>query len=80
MVNMYYMDPSDVESKFSKITSDVVVFYGGKQGNGKRIDVEFSNNHFEFKLNIRSKTGGSIYPTNIMLAYKTLTVPGKVTL
>jgi len=80
MINMYYMNPSDVESKFSKITSDVVVFYGGKQGNGKRIDVEFGNNHFEFKLNIRSKSGGSIYPTNIMLEYKTLTVPGKVTL
>jgi len=79
-INMYYMNPNDVDSRFSRITSDVQVFYGGKQGNGKRIDVEFSNNHFAFKLNIRSKTGGSIYPTNIMLEYKTLSIPGKITL
>ena len=52
MINMYYMDPGDVDSRFSRITSDVVVFYGGKDGSGKRIDVQFSNNHFSFKLNI----------------------------
>ena len=79
-INMYYMNPTMVESTFSKISSDVVVFYGGKQGSGKRIDVEFSNSNFEFKLNIRSKTGGTVYPTNIMLEYKTLSIPGKITL
>jgi len=80
MINMYYMDPGDVDSRFSRITSDVVVFYGGKDGSGKRIDVQFSNNHFSFKLNIRSKTGGLVYPTNIMMEYKTLSIPGKITL
>ena len=79
-INMYYMNPTSVDTIFSNITSDVVVFYGGKQGNGKRIDVEFSNSNFSFKLNVRSKTGGKVYPTNIMLEYKTLSVPGKVTL
>jgi len=79
-VNMYYMNPSDVANKFSTVTSEVVVFYGGKQGNGKRIDVEFSNNNFSFKLNIRSKSGGTVYPTSIMLEYNTLSIPGKVTL
>ena len=53
-INMYYMSPNMVESSFSRITSDVVVFYGGKQGNGKRIDVDFSNSNFSFKLNVRS--------------------------
>ena len=79
-INMYYMNPTYVDSKFSDISSNVVVFYGGKQSNGKRIDVEFSNSHFSFKLNVRSKTGGKIYPTNIMLEYKTLSIPGKITL
>ena len=79
-INMYYMSPNMVESSFSRITSDVVVFYGGKQGNGKRIDVEFSNSNFSFKLNVRSKTGGQVFPTHIMLEYKTLVVPGKMTL
>ena len=79
-INMYYMNPTYVDSKFSDISSNVVVFYGGKQSNGKRIDVEFSNSHFSFKLNVRSKTGGKVYPTNIMLEYKTLSIPGKITL
>ena len=79
-INMYYMNPNLVENNFSKISSNVVVFYGGKQGNGKRVDIEFSNSNFSFKLNVRSKTGGKIYPTNIMLEYKTLSVPGKMTL
>ena len=79
-INMYYMDPKDVENKYSKITSDVVVFYGGKQGNGKRVNIDFSNSYFAFELNIRSKTGGSTYPTSLMLGYKTLSIPNKVTL
>ena len=32
-----------------------------------------------FKLNIRNKSGG-VYPTNIMLDYKTLNIPTKVTI
>ena len=79
-VNMYYMDPSDVNDKYSKITGDVEVFYGGRDGSGKRIDIAFANNHFSFNLNIRSKAGGTTYPTNIMLDYKTLSVTNKVTL
>ena len=79
-VNMYYMDPSDVDNKYSKITGNVEVFYGGRDGSGKRIDIAFANNHFSFNLNIRSKAGGTTYPTNIMLDYKTLSVKNKVTL
>ena len=79
-INMYYMNPNLVENNFSKISSNVVVFYGGKQGNGKRVDIEFSNSNFSFKLNVRSKTGGQVFPTHIMLEYKTLMVPGKMTL
>ena len=79
-INMYYMNPNLVENNFSKISSNVVVFYGGKQGNGKRVDIEFSNSNFSFKLNVRSKTGGQVFPTHIMLEYKTLVVPGKMTL
>ena len=78
-VNMYFMDPIDVENKYSKITSEVMVLYGGSTGTGKRIDIQFSNAHFDFNLNIRSKAGGTTYPTNIMLDYKTKEIDGKVT-
>ena len=79
-VNMYYMDPADVEGSYSKVASDVEVFYGGRDGSGKRIDIAFENSHFSFNLNIRSKAGGTTYPTNIMLDYKTKSVKNKVTL
>ena len=46
----------------------------------KRIDIAFANTHFSFNLNIRSKAGGTTYPTNVMLDYKTLSVKNKVTL
>ena len=78
-VNMYVMDPRDVENKYSKITDEVMVLYGGSTGTGKRIDIQFSNAHFDFNLNIRSKAGGTTYPTNIMLDYKTKEIDGKVT-
>jgi len=51
----------------------------GVDGKGKRIDIEFSNQYFDFKLNIRNKQGG-IYPSHMMLDYKTKNIPGKVTL
>jgi hypothetical protein len=57
----------------------MTVYYGGKDGKGKRIDIEFSNQHFDFKLNIRNKQSG-IYPSHMMLDYKTKSIPGKVTL
>ena len=54
----------------------VWVYYGGKLGNGKRIDMEFSNGYFDFKLNIRNKQGG-LYPSHLMLDYKSKLATGK---
>jgi hypothetical protein len=54
----------------------VWLYYGGKMGNGKRIDMEFSNSYFDFKLNIRNKQGG-IYPSHLMLDYKSKLATGK---
>ena len=54
----------------------VWVYYGGKLGNGKRIDMEFSNAYFDFKLNIRNKQGG-LYPSHLMLDYKSKGATGK---
>jgi len=54
----------------------VWVYYGGKMGNGKRIDMEFSNSYFDYKLNIRNKQGG-LYPSHLMLDYKSKPATGK---
>ena len=68
-VDMYYMDPKDVIGNYSTVVGDVVIRYGGKSGNAKRINVEYSSANFDFTFNIRSK-GGTVFPTNIMLDYK----------
>jgi hypothetical protein len=43
-----------------------VVYYGGKTGNGKRIDIEVESAHYKFKLNIRDTQGKDGYPTRLM--------------
>ena len=77
-IDMWWMNPIDVDANYS-LVNNVNILYGGNTGTGKRVDVSFSNKNFEFKLNIRNKSGG-VYPTNIMLDYKTLSIPTKVTL
>ena len=44
----------------------VTIYYGGKKGSGKRIDMEMESPHYKFKLNIRDTQGGDGYPTRMM--------------
>jgi len=67
-VDMYKVTDEDVKGKYSTVTSNVVVRYGGQSGKAKRINVEYSSASFDFTFNIRSK-GGTVFPTNIMLDY-----------
>jgi len=46
-----------------------VVFYGGKGGNGKRIDMEIETANYIFKLNIRDTQGKGGYPSHIMCEF-----------
>lgn len=55
--------------KASTITTTPVVYYGGIDGKGKRIDIVFESDKYYFKVNIRNKQGG-IYPSHIMCDYK----------
>jgi hypothetical protein len=77
-IDFYHMSNSTNRSA-SKVNGVMTIYYGGVDGKGKRIDIEFSNQYFDFKLNIRNKQGG-IYPSHMMLDYKTKNIPGKVTL
>ena len=43
-----------------------VVYYGGKTGRGKRIDMEIETPKYIIKVNIRDTQGGDGYPTRIM--------------
>lgn len=43
-----------------------VVYYGGKGGAGKRIDIEIETKKYRLKLNIRDTQGQGGYPTRLM--------------
>ena len=57
--------------KAAMITSGITVYYGGKKGKGKRIDVEFESASYIFKINIRDTQGTDGYPTRMMCDFKT---------
>jgi hypothetical protein len=52
--------------KAAKIASGVTIYYGGKGGNAKRIDIEFQSPTYKFKINIRDTQGKDGYPTRMM--------------
>ena len=64
--------------KYANISaSKFILHYGGiTNGLAKRIDMKFSNNYFDFKLNIRNKQGG-IAPTHFLLDYTSKPATGK---
>jgi hypothetical protein len=56
--------------KSAKLVSPVVVYYGGKKGRGRRIDIEFESTDYIFKINIRDTQGNDGYPTRMMCDFK----------
>ena len=52
--------------KAAKPTGKVIVYYGGKTGKGKRVDVEFESASYKFKINIRDTQGKDGFPTRMM--------------
>jgi len=57
-------------AKASKVGS-AKVYYGGKTGLGKRIDIEMESPTYKFKLNIRDTQGKDGYPTRLMCDFTT---------
>ena len=43
-----------------------IIYYGGKTGTGKRIDIEMESQTYKFKLNMRDTQGSDGYPTRLM--------------
>lgn len=76
----YYHISEEKNRQYANIDNcKLIAYYGGKQGNGKRIDVEFSNSFYDFKMNIRNKQGGT-YPSHIMLDYVAKSAVEKIVL
>tara|TARA_Y100000768_G_C23924337_1_gene656691 strand:+ start:170 stop:1324 length:1155 start_codon:yes stop_codon:yes gene_type:complete len=75
VVDFWFM-PASRNNAMATITGPIMLMYGGVDGKGKRIDMKFSNQYFDFKLNIRNKQGG-LYPSHLMVDYKSKAATGK---
>ena len=68
----------DENKKYANISgSKFTLYYGGiTNGLAKRVDMKFSNQYFDFKLNIRNKQSG-VAPTHFLLDYTSKPATGK---
>ena len=67
-IKCFYVDQNYMKTA-SKV-QNVNVYYGGKTGSGKRIDIEITTPKYTLKMNIRDSTGNNNgYPTRIMCDY-----------
>ena len=78
-VYFWKMSSGTKNSDMATIGGKIELLYGGSNGMGKRIDMTFKNSFFEYKLNIRNKQGG-LYPSHLMMDYKSLGATGKILL
>lgn len=60
----YQIDKAYMEK--AALPTSCTVYYGGKTGTGKRIDIEIETAKYILKLNIRDKQGSGGYPTHLM--------------
>ena len=63
------MDKSAMQ-KAAALKGGVTVYYGGKTGTGKRVNVEFQSGSYTFSINIRDTQGTNGYPTRLMCDFK----------
>ncbi len=62
-LHFYEIDRKYMQDASTLLSNKVEVNYGGVSGTGKRIDIVFETKSYEFKFNIRNKSGG-VYPTH----------------
>ena len=62
-LEVYEIDEDYMKRASTIVGNSVEINYGGATGKGKRIDMIFETQKYEFKFNIRNKQGG-VYPTH----------------
>ena len=62
-LKFYEIDQDYMNKAATLVGNTVEINYGGAGGKGKRIDMLFETQSYEFKFNVRNKQGG-IYPTH----------------
>lgn len=61
---------SETKMKSAARPGKVTIYYGGKTGKGKRVNVEFESSMYKFSINIRDTQGKDGYPTRMMCDFK----------
>ena len=64
--NVFHKQMDESTMKKAATVSNITIYYGGKTGRGKRIDMEMESPLYKFKLNIRDTQGNDGYPTRMM--------------
>ena len=62
-LKFYEIDQDYMNKAATLVGNTVEINYGGAGGKGKRIDMLFETQSYEFKFNVRNKQGG-VYPTH----------------
>ena len=65
-VDIYDIDANN-ESR-STLTGGVTIYYGGRDGKGKRVDMVCESQKYHFSFNVRNKQGGQ-FPSHVMCDY-----------
>ena len=63
-LHCYEVDRRYMANSAALVGNDIEIHYGGVNGKGKRVDILFETKNYEFKFNIRSKSGGETFPTH----------------
>ena len=63
-VHCYEVDKRYMANSSALTGNEIEIHYGGVNGKGKRVDILFETKNYEFKFNIRSKSGGETFPTH----------------
>ena len=66
-IDVYLIDKAYLDT--ASVPQSCKVFYGGKSGDAKRVDMVVETPKYVLKFNIRDKNGG-IYPSHILCDYK----------
>ena len=68
-VKVYDVDASYMRQA-STLMGGVTIYYGGRDGKGKRVDMVCESSKYKFSFNIRNKQGGQ-FPSHVMCDYIT---------
>lgn len=69
---IHYVNLTSIEDRDKLISNlkNSTIYYGGKTGKGKRVDIEMEFDNITIKFNFRPKFAGKIYPSYLQADYK----------